>query len=90
MKIKHELITRNGNISNGKPEVLKDKLPLLLLLHNQARLKHDTLMLHNVAGCCVVIVMSFVTGKAHDTEETVLADFFTGSAGKGKFPEGEK
>jgi len=32
----------------------------------------------------------FLTGKNHDSEETVLADYFAGSAGKREFSEREK
>lgn len=36
--------------------------------------------------CCFL----FVSGTTHDAEETVLTDYFTGSAGKREFPEREK
>lgn len=39
---------------------------------------------------CVDAVPFVVTGKAHDAEETVLTDYFTGSARKRAFPEREK
>lgn len=39
---------------------------------------------------CSNIVLFFVTGKTRDAEETVLTDYFTGSARKREFPEREK
>lgn len=32
----------------------------------------------------------FLTGKTHDAQETVISDYFTGSAGTGEFPEREE
>lgn len=40
--------------------------------------------------CAVFCFVLFVSGTTHDAEETVLTDYFTGSARKREFPEREK